>query len=112
MDKSFDRALVWLRRDLRADDHAALYHALRAARHVWCAFVFDTDILDALPRADRRVEFIHASLPDVDARLRELGRAHGNDGCGLLVVHGAARWPTPASCCTRARITSSSSAPK
>ncbi|MEY3475436.1 MAG: hypothetical protein RL087_1894, partial [Pseudomonadota bacterium] len=28
-------ALVWLRRDLRADDHAALHHALRTARRVW-----------------------------------------------------------------------------
>ncbi len=55
MDKPLDTALVWLRRDLRADDHAALYHALRAARRVWCAFVFDTAILDPLPRADRRV---------------------------------------------------------
>ena len=57
-----DRALVWLRRDLRVDDHAALYHALRGARHVWCAFVFDRAILDPLPRADRRVEFIRDSL--------------------------------------------------
>ena len=44
-----DRALVWLRRDLRTDDHAALHHALKAARQVWCVFVFDRDILDALP---------------------------------------------------------------
>ena len=68
-----DRALVWFRRDLRADDHAALYHALRAARQVWCAFVFDRDILDPLPRADRRVEFIHDSLVGLDAQLRALG---------------------------------------
>lgn len=42
-------ALVWLRRDLRCDDHAALFHALRRYPRVYCAFVFDTDILDALP---------------------------------------------------------------
>ena len=53
---------MWFRRDLRADDNAALYHALRAARQVWCVFVFDRDILDPLPRADRRVEFIRDSL--------------------------------------------------
>ena len=29
MEKSLDSALVWFRRDLRVDDHAALYHALR-----------------------------------------------------------------------------------
>ncbi|HAJ47837.1 MAG TPA: deoxyribodipyrimidine photolyase [Alphaproteobacteria bacterium] len=89
-----DRALVWLRRDLRADDHAALYHALRSARRVWCAFVFDRDILDALLArglaADRRVEFIHDSLVQLDEALAALGRANGHDGVRLLVRHGHA----------------------
>jgi deoxyribodipyrimidine photo-lyase len=85
-----DAALVWLRRDLRVDDHAALYHALRAARRVWCGFVFDREILDALPRADRRVEFIRDSLVGVDAALRALGASHGVDGVGLIVRHGQA----------------------
>jgi len=66
VEKPVDRALVWFRRDLRADDQAALYHALKSARKVWCAFVFDRAILDGLPRADRRVEFIHDSLLDLD----------------------------------------------
>ena len=69
-----DRALVWLRRDLRADDHAALHHALRAARQVWCVFVFDRDILDPLPRADRRVEFIRDSLVGARRRAARAGR--------------------------------------
>ena len=88
--KSIDKALVWLRRDLRVDDHAALYHALRAARQVWVAFVFDRAILDPLPRADRRVEFIRDSLVGVDAELRALGASRGVDGCGLVVRHGDA----------------------
>ncbi|MFO1326966.1 MAG: deoxyribodipyrimidine photo-lyase [Rubrivivax sp.] len=79
-----------MRRDLRVDDHAALHHALRAARRVWCAFVFDRAILDPLPRADRRVEFIRDSLVGVDAELRALGSSHGTDGCGLIVLHGQA----------------------
>ena len=54
MDKPLATALVWFRRDLRSVDHAALYHALKAARQVWCAFVFDREILDPLPRTDRR----------------------------------------------------------
>ena len=29
---------------------------------MWCVFIFDRTILDALPRADRRVEFIRDSL--------------------------------------------------
>jgi deoxyribodipyrimidine photo-lyase len=93
---AIDRALVWFRRDLRADDQAALYHALKAARQVWCTFVFDAPILDALPRADRRVAFIRDSLVDLDAQLRALGLSHGVDGVGLVVRHGDARQVLPA----------------
>ena len=82
-----DAALVWFRRDLRLTDHAALYHALKSARRVHCAFVFDRAILDPLlaegQRADRRVEFIDAALADLDAALRR----HGG---GLIVRHGIA----------------------
>jgi deoxyribodipyrimidine photo-lyase len=94
--KELARALVWMRRDLRADDHAALYHALRAAERVWCAFVFDRAILDPLPRADRRVEFIRDSLAGLDAELRALGLAHGLEGVGLIVRHGLAVDAIPA----------------
>ena len=72
MKKKFDAGLVWFRRDLRAHDHAALYHALRSCRQVWCVFVFDQEILDALPRSDRRVDFIHASVQELDGLLRDL----------------------------------------
>ena len=80
----YARALVWFRRDLRDFDHAALYHALRQARQVVCAFVFDRDILDALPDpADRRVEFIHASVGELQQALQARGG-------GLVVRHGRA----------------------
>ena len=96
MDKPLDRALLWFRRDLRADDHAALYHALRAARQVWCVFVFDRDILDPLPRRDRRVEFIRDSLVGLAAQLQALGASHGVDGVGLIVRHGRPLQAIPA----------------
>ncbi|MBC8055013.1 MAG: deoxyribodipyrimidine photo-lyase [Rhizobiales bacterium] len=83
MQRTLEKALVWFRRDLRTRDNAALYHALRAAKQAWCVFVFDTDIVDALPRRDRRVEFIHASLIELDEQLRALGGK-------LLVRHGRA----------------------
>jgi deoxyribodipyrimidine photo-lyase len=76
-------SLVWFRRDLRVEDHAALHHALRASGKVFCAFVFDTGILAGLPRDDRRVQFIHASLGELDARLRAWGAY-------LIVRHGRA----------------------
>ncbi|MBE2240785.1 MAG: deoxyribodipyrimidine photo-lyase [Caldilineaceae bacterium] len=82
-------ALVWLRRDLRCGDHAALYHTLRRYPRVYCAFVFDTDILDALPsREDRRVEFIHASVLELHESLRQLAAKSGAPGGGLIVRHG------------------------
>ncbi len=74
-------ALVWFRRDLRVQDHAALHHALQAHERVYCAFVFDTTILDGLPRRDRRVEFILCAVEEVATALRGMGG-------GLIVRHG------------------------
>ena len=91
MDPAFSSGLVWLRRDLRVHDNAALYHALKHCKQVHVAFVFDRTILDALPQADRRVEFIRESLQDLDARLAELG----GEGCGLIVRHGVAEHELP-----------------
>ena len=89
-DKPLSAALVWLRRDLRVRDNTALHHALHAARRVWCAFVFDRTILDALPRVDRRVEFIRDTLVALDSDLNELARHAGAVGARLLVCHGEA----------------------
>lgn len=84
-------ALVWFRRDLRVDDHAAFHHALRRHERVFCAFVFDSEILDALPnRRDRRVEFIRESLAELDHELDALARAAGHPGSGIIVRHGRA----------------------
>ena len=86
----YDCVLVWFRRDLRVDDHAALYRALKAGRRVYCVFVFDRDILDALPsKQDRRVEFIRESVVELKAELE-------NAGGGLIVRHAHARELIPA----------------
>lgn len=81
MSSSLPTALVWLRRDLRLHDHAALSHALTHFKRVIIGFVFDTTILDSLPRRDRRVNFIWQSLREIKQELR----AHGSD---LVVAHG------------------------
>lgn len=97
---TYDNGLMWFRRDLRAEDNAALYHALKACRQVWCVFVFDTDILDPLLarglHADRRVEFIRESLIELDANLQALGQSHGTERTGLIVLHGPALTSIPA----------------
>ena len=84
MDKTYPSGLMWFRRDLRCDDNAALYQALKACAQVHCVFVFDRSILDALPREDRRVEFIRESLVALDADLRA---RCGHAGGGLIVRH-------------------------
>ncbi|KXU88372.1 deoxyribodipyrimidine photolyase [Paraburkholderia monticola] len=89
---TFDSGLVWFRRDLRCTDHAALYYALKHCERVWCVFVFDTTILQPIvdtwrarhpdePVQDRRIDFILASLTELDGALR----AHGG---GLVVLYG------------------------
>jgi len=86
MDKQFASGLMWFRRDLRLADNAALHLALQSCRAVHCCFVFDRDILNLLPRADRRVEFIRATLVELDHLLRT-ATTHGLSG--LIVRHGS-----------------------
>ncbi len=92
MQKPLSSGLVWFRRDLRVHDHAALSLALQQCQRVYCAFVFDRDILDPLPRADRRVEFIRACLVELDQDLRTLA---GHEEAGLIVQHGQAATVVP-----------------
>ena len=87
MEKTYPAGLMWFRRDLRATDNAALFHALKSCRQLHCVFVFDRAILDSLPRKDRRVEFIQESLVELDVQLRQLA---GTDGAGLIVRHAVA----------------------
>ena len=64
----------WFRRDLRLHDNHGLYEALRSGLPVVPVFIFDRSILDSLPHPhDRRVEFIHQSLNELQERLVALG---------------------------------------
>ncbi|HMO62916.1 MAG TPA: deoxyribodipyrimidine photo-lyase [Ferruginibacter sp.] len=66
--------IFWFRRDLRLKDNAALYHALKSPNPVLPIFIFDRNILDQLEdKADRRVEFIHAALHEMQQQLVEIG---------------------------------------
>ena len=66
--------LFWFRRDLRLQDNAGLYHALRAGMPVVPIFIFDKNILDKLEdQSDRRVAFIHAAITAMQTELEQLG---------------------------------------
>ena len=74
-------SLFWFRRDLRLHDNHGLYEALKHNEAVLPIFIFDTSILDSLPKNDARVEFIHEQLKTINTSLQ----AHDS---GLSVYHG------------------------
>ncbi len=66
-------ALFWHRRDLRFDDNAGLYKALKSGYLVKSIFIFDRNILDKLPKNDQRVLFIHEALKELKTKYQTLG---------------------------------------
>lgn len=74
--------IFWFRRDLRLSDNAGLFHALKNNKTVLPIFIFDTDILSRLEnKEDKRVEFIHLALQELQKQFLELGSS-------LCVLHG------------------------
>lgn len=82
MDKNkIPVAIFWFRRDLRLDDNAGFYHALKSGYPVLPVFIFDKDILGHLQdRDDARVTFIHQTICNLHEQLKDLGSS-------LLVLH-------------------------
>lgn len=61
-------AIFWHRRDLRIDDNAGLFHALKSGFKVLPLFIFDEEILSQLEdRKDARVNFIHQEIEALKA---------------------------------------------
>lgn len=72
--------LFWFRRDLRLEDNAALFYALKENKNVIPLFIFDQNILEPLSSQDRRIQFIYDSLVKIKTELQALGS-------DLMVVH-------------------------
>ena len=64
--------IFWFRRDLRLDDNAALYEALKLHSDILPIFIFDSNILKSLEKRDARVLFIHKSLIQIKSQLQNL----------------------------------------
>jgi len=74
-------SLFWFRRDLRIEDNAGLYHALKGEHPVLPIFIFDTEILGKLEdKADARVTFIYETI-------ESLKKEFERHGSSLLVLH-------------------------
>jgi deoxyribodipyrimidine photo-lyase len=75
-------SFFWFRRDLRLEDNIGLYYALKSDFPVIPLFIFDTDILDKLPKDDARVSFIHENLTQINLKLTAVGAS-------LLIKNGS-----------------------
>jgi len=74
--------IFWFRRDLRMEDNAGLYRALKDRGNVLPLFIFDADIIDKLEdKKDKRVSFIYYQVQ----RLKKEVEASGSS---LLVKYG------------------------
>jgi deoxyribodipyrimidine photo-lyase len=67
-------SVFWFRRDFRLHDNAGLFHALKENPSVLPIFIFDTSILNRLEdKYDRRVDFIHQAISQINTELVSLG---------------------------------------
>ncbi len=67
-------SIFWFRRDLRLEDNAGLYHALKNNKEVLPIFIFDTEILNKLvDKSDQRVDFIHQALSSLSQQVQKHG---------------------------------------
>ena len=64
-------AVFWYRRDLRIDDNVGFLSALKSDFPVLPIFIFDTEILDQLPKNDARLTFIHENLQKIRKELQK-----------------------------------------
>ena len=69
-----NKVIFWFRRDLRLNDNAGLFQALRGNKSVQPLFIFDPSILDRLEdEDDGRVTFIHREVSRLNDELAALG---------------------------------------
>lgn len=67
-------AIFWFRRDLRLEDNAGLYYALKSGLEVLPLFIFDKNILEKLNnKSDKRVDFIYQTITSFKSDLGKLG---------------------------------------
>lgn len=63
--------IFWFRRDLRLDDNAGFFKALKDSKTVLPIFIFDKNILSELPKDDARVQFISDLLNQMNSGLQQ-----------------------------------------
>ena len=62
-------AIVWLKRDLRLRDHAALWHAQKNHQNVLLVYIAEPKVLEEAHFSKRHLNFIKQSLVDLNLQL-------------------------------------------
>ena len=68
-----DRAIWWIRRDLRLGDNQALAEAIRHADEVIPLYILDSKLINGRKSSKKRLAFLYLGLRQLDADLRKLG---------------------------------------
>lgn len=77
MQKREGKAIVWLRNDLRATDHAGLYHATQKHQHVYAYYAFDPQQWQTTPwgftkTGAHRTQFLLETIAQLQHDLAQL----------------------------------------
>lgn len=75
-------SIFWFRRDLRIEDNHGFFKALTSGEKILPLFIFDSHILEKLPKNDARVSFIHEQIET----LKKIFQENKSD---FLVLHGS-----------------------
>ena len=67
------RVAFWFRRDLRIEDNCALHHAINSGAEIIPVFIFDSNIIDELPKNDSRITFIYQQLTKLNTIFQDMG---------------------------------------
>ncbi|WP_109831914.1 cryptochrome/deoxyribodipyrimidine photo-lyase family protein [Reichenbachiella versicolor] len=67
--------IVWLKRDIRLDDHAPLYNAELSSNPYLIIYIFETSIISHPDTSDRHLQFVYHSLLDMDNQLKYYNRS-------------------------------------
>lgn len=76
-------SVFWFRRDLRLEDNVGLYNALKGDFTIIPIFIFDTEILEKLPKNDARLHFIYQQLQHLRDELQS------SIGSAIAMYHGS-----------------------
>ncbi len=66
--------IVWLKRDLRTQDHSSFFEAEKSQYDYICIYIFDPSLISSPDTSLRHLQFIYYSILDMNNRLKKYKR--------------------------------------